>query len=364
MLAIDTSYWQGHPDFAAVKAAGVGLVIMKAADGEGANFVDDSVYVANREAARAQDLAVGSYYFNGHAASPTAAADHLMAINDWRHGDVVAIDVEGGAGVMWNPAQTLEWVNRILAHGVPADHVLVYMSTTPNHALDWSQVAATGVGLWIAQYGANNGIPQNSPVVAHWPTWTLWQYSSVKPTGAAPAGLNTNLDLNIVADGFPPRPTKPAPATDGEETMTDMIYYADTAQGPASKPTPTGLVVAQESMWYSECPGAPLFPLTGNLPYTSSAAATEYAAFSASKPTDMAKRFATSAQAIANLIALRGTTTKPIGNFAVPGGNVTVQVDAKALAAEFVPLLAAAIPTAAQIAAATVKAEGNALSNG
>lgn len=330
MLAIDISYWQGHPDFVAVKAAGVGLVIMRAADGEGATIVDDSVYVANREAARALGLTVGSYYFNGHAASPTAAADHLMAINDWHPGDVVAIDVEGGAGVMWNPAQVLEWVNRILAHGVPADHVLVYMSTTPNHALDWSQVAATGVGLWIAQYGANNGIPQNSPVVAHWPNWTLWQYSSVKPTGAAPAGLNTNLDLNIVADGFPPRPTAPAPATDGEETVTDMIYYADTAQGPASKAIPTGpnvgLIVAQESTWYAECVGAPLFPLSGNLPYGKSAAVTEYTAFAAGKPNDSAKRLAVPAQAIADIIALRGTTTKPIGNFTTPTGPVTTVV--------------------------------------
>ena len=99
MTFIDTSYWQGHPDFAAVKASGVSLVIMKAADGEQHLYVD-SVYVANRAAARAVGLAVGSYFFNGPAASPSASADYYLSVIDYQPGDMVALDVEGPAGIM------------------------------------------------------------------------------------------------------------------------------------------------------------------------------------------------------------------------------------------------------------------------
>jgi len=95
--------------------------------------------------------------------------------------------------------------------------------------------------------------------------------------------------------------------------MTDLIYYADTVQGP--RYSQGSITVELESMWYQECPGAPLYPLTAGLAYTATAAILEYGAFSATRSALMAKRYATSAAQIAALIQLRGTTTKPIGNF-------------------------------------------------
>ena len=97
MPAIDTSSWNGHPDFGQVKASGVTLVIGKASDGELGRLTHDSVYAANRDAARAAGLRVGAYFFNGPV-DPTAAADDLFAISDYRPGDVLAIDVENFAG--------------------------------------------------------------------------------------------------------------------------------------------------------------------------------------------------------------------------------------------------------------------------
>lgn len=123
-----------------------------------------------------------------------------------------------------------------------------------------------------------------------------------------------------------------------EELMTDMIYYADSAAGPASGPIADGpnkgLVVVVESMWYAESVGAPLFALSGNKNYATVASATEYSAFAAGKTPDQAKRLATSAQSIADLIALRGTTLKPIGNFAgqINVGTITVPTDPALLA--------------------------------
>lgn len=190
MTVIDISSYQGHPDFAAVKAAGVSLVIMKAADGESHLFVD-SVYAANRAAARAAGLAVGSYFFNGNAASPTASADYYLSVIDYRPGDVVALDVEGPAGIVWNPGQVLEFVNRVKQ--VLGIAPLVYMSSSVTRSQDWSAVVATGAPLWVASYGPNNGQPNGAPQIAHWGSWALWQYTSVAPC----PGISGNVDTSM-----------------------------------------------------------------------------------------------------------------------------------------------------------------------
>ena len=188
MTVIDISQWQGHPDFAQVKASGVSRVIMRAADGEGHLFVD-SVYVANRTAARAAGLAVGSYFFNGPAATPTASADYYIAAIDYQPGDVVAVDVEGVAGVMWNPGQVLEFVNRVKA--VLGVAPLVYMSASVTWAQDWSAVVATGAPLWVAQYGP-------APTVGYWGSWALWQYTSA---GSCP-GITGRVDISQISASF------------------------------------------------------------------------------------------------------------------------------------------------------------------
>ena len=198
MSVIDISFYQGHPDFGQVKSAGITTVIMKCADGEGGTIVDDSMYVANRASARAVGLAVGSYFFNGNALSPSASAAHQWAIIDWHPGDLVAIDVEGGSGIVWNVGQVAEWCRWMLARGVPAGQLLVYMSSSLEHSLDWSPVVALGVQLWVAQYGANDGTPGNLPTLAHWPSWALWQYTSTKTW----PGISGHVDTSTFSPSF------------------------------------------------------------------------------------------------------------------------------------------------------------------
>ena len=188
MSVIDISYWQGYPNFALVKASGVSLVIMRAVDGEKNLFVD-SVYSTNRDAARAAGLAVGSYFFNGPAASPTDSADYYIRAIDYRPGDVVAVDVEGPAGIMWNPGQVLEFVNRVKS--VLGVAPMVYMSASVTRAADWSAVVATGAPLWVAQYGP-------PPTVAYWGSWALWQYTS----DGACSGINGRIDMSQVGASF------------------------------------------------------------------------------------------------------------------------------------------------------------------
>src|SRR6185503_12824350 len=163
-------------DFNAVKAAGISLVIAKMGGGDSGQYVD-SKWAQNLAGIRAAGIPLGSYYFNGPASSPSAAADFQFAHIDWHPGDLVVADVEG-SGIAWSPGQVLEWATRMIGHGVPASSVGVYMSASPEHSHDWSAVAALGVFLWVASYGANTGQPGRPPTPAHWRSWSLWQYTS------------------------------------------------------------------------------------------------------------------------------------------------------------------------------------------
>jgi GH25 family lysozyme M1 (1,4-beta-N-acetylmuramidase) len=242
MPAIDISYWQGHPDFAQVKASGVGLVIMKCTDAESGRLTVDSMYAGNLAAARAQGIPTGAYFFNGPV-DPATAADHLIATSQWRAGDILALDVENATGVArWTPAQSAAFCSRLIARGVPAQSILVYMSSSVTRAADWSACVRLGVGLWVAQYGSNNGQPQGSPATGTWGSWKLWQYSSA---GSIP-GISGRVDINQLAPGFtgggiPITPNISAVKTrlEEEDEVTELLWYVpkDSTDGKIKKNT-------------------------------------------------------------------------------------------------------------------------------
>jgi GH25 family lysozyme M1 (1,4-beta-N-acetylmuramidase) len=201
MTAIDTSFFQHHPDYAQVKMSGITLGIMKAVDVEAGFPSIDSVYFANRAAERAAGLRVGSYLFNGPM-NPTAAAHYFWSVIDWKPGEIAAIDVENALGVnRWNPAQVFEFCSILIGHGIPAGLILAYMSSSVTRAYDWSPVVALGVELWVAQYNANDGTVGAAPALAHWPSWALWQWTSV---GTVP-GISGRVDMNQINPSFETR---------------------------------------------------------------------------------------------------------------------------------------------------------------
>jgi len=135
----------------------------------------------------------------------------------------------------------------------------------------------------------------------------IWTTSNREASHVDPAPLVQNAPLAGVV--------VTPPSTSQGDSMTDVIYYAQTSLGPNY--TSGSISVIQESMWYQECPGAPLFPLSQNLAYhlPANAGGLEYQAFASTRSTTSAMRLACSPAQIGALIALRGTTTRPIGNF-------------------------------------------------
>lgn len=70
------------------------------------------------------------------------------------------------------------------------------MSASVMRSADWSSVVKADYGLWVANYGANNGVANESAFnkypLKYWTFYALWQYTSVGRL----SGYNANLDLN------------------------------------------------------------------------------------------------------------------------------------------------------------------------
>ena len=70
------------------------------------------------------------------------------------------------------------------------------MSASVMHSADWSSVANADYGLWVANYGTNDGTAQESVFdrypLKYWSFYVLWQYTSKGRLN----GYSGNLDLN------------------------------------------------------------------------------------------------------------------------------------------------------------------------
>ncbi len=200
MTVIDISYWQGFIDqstFAAWKAAGVERIVFKAGGAEWGLY-KDSRHDTNVARARAAGLGVDHYFFNGPI-DPIAAADAFIDYAAPQAGDGLWFDIENeGPLAHWMPDQVLAAVQHV--HNRTGAIAGVYMSSSVTAQADWSAVVAFGCPLWVAQYGPNDGNAHGVPSIAHWTSWTYWQYTSV---GRMP-GFNGSLDVSATSGGVIP----------------------------------------------------------------------------------------------------------------------------------------------------------------
>ena len=87
-----------------------------------------------------------------------------------------------------------KWLDRVYSKtGV---RPVIYMSASVMRSANWGDVVAGDYGLWVANYGTNDGTAQESVFdrypLKHWNFYALWQYTSKGRLN----GYNGNLDLN------------------------------------------------------------------------------------------------------------------------------------------------------------------------
>ena len=236
----DFSNWQGQINWDAVKTA-IQFAIVKASEGVG--YKDVSLD-RNKNEMRRVGIARGFYHF-ARGGDARAEAEHFVAcIGGVQKGEVLALDWEisyGGNADAWCAA----FINRVKElTGVTC---LFYANSSTVNGQSWAAVRGTGAGLWVANYGPNNGNPNNAPAIGQWGVLAIWQFTSVGRV----AGIGGNVDLDIFygdvatfqkygaqsGSGAPvtPSPT-PAPApAQIPNSSTYTVKSGDTLSGIAAK---------------------------------------------------------------------------------------------------------------------------------
>lgn len=215
---------------------------------------EDCAYARLADAAKAQDLALGHYWFNGWISTidttkkqlfaggftPEASAatfvKYLKADGNYSKvsTDPLVLDIEAGHAWTkasggkkyrvslraWKPVEALAFLTAVKTQLTAAGYqpnLYVYMSanaaskrTTDGSHL-WAGVAPIA-RLWVASWGSNNGrVPDAPPNVGPWAEyggWSIWQYTS---NARIPGdGISGGLDADLAkADAWTPLPDSP-----------------------------------------------------------------------------------------------------------------------------------------------------------
>lgn len=195
VLLVDLSNNNPSPiDFGKVRKAGVFGVLLKVSEGK--TFVDPD-YRARAKAARAAGLHVGGYHFARPAGNPieqaTLFVGHLGKVE--RRDLHPALDLEVNDDKL-SPASLHTWARSFgeHVHAMSGARVLWYTYPAFLKAQAWQQPLGSGAGLWIADYGPNDGHDHGVPAgaIAPWRRHVAHQYTSVGKI----AGVAGNVDLS------------------------------------------------------------------------------------------------------------------------------------------------------------------------
>ena len=187
----DMSKWQGNynvsilEDFGILKVSGSDI---------GYNYLDP-MFKRKAPQVRASGKDLGFYYYNGYAYPVSAANFFVDNLVSYRHGDPLVYDAEESRFV--SPASVMAWVQQVRNRLGGDANMYVYMSSSTTRAYNWSAVAASGVKLWVANYGRNDGGYHGSPSIGYWNQWYIHQYTSM----GRRSGYSGNLDMNIARTG-------------------------------------------------------------------------------------------------------------------------------------------------------------------
>lgn len=241
LKGIDISHWQSTFN----NFDGIDFAIIKATEGVG--YVDPACDTLYQRAKKAGKL-LGVYHYarpdTGNSA--IAEADWFVDnIKGYLNEAILVLDWEEGD--LGNTRWAKAFLDRVKERtGIKA---LIYMSASPMNRYDWSSVAKADYGLWVANYGTNNGQPQESVFnrypVKYWNFYAIWQYTSRGRTG----GYNADVDMDLFngdaeawrkyanATNKPAEPTKPTNPLDQytDEQLADKVLNGEFGNGEDRK---------------------------------------------------------------------------------------------------------------------------------
>lgn len=189
LKGIDISHHQKGIDLGAVDTD---FVICKATEGNGyTDEMCDTFY----QKAKSLGKKLGVYHFARPdlGNTPEAEADWFVKETLGYHKEAMLI-LDWESGNLQDTTWARKWLDRVYSKtGV---RPVIYMSASVMRSANWGDVVAGDYGLWVANYGSNDGTAQDSVFdkypLKYWDFYALWQYTSVGRLN----GYNGNLDLN------------------------------------------------------------------------------------------------------------------------------------------------------------------------
>lgn len=190
---IDVSHWQGHIDWARVKAAGIQFAIIKAG-GSDAGFYTDPRWEEHYRNAKVNGIAVGAYYFVGPACTSAedgkADAQRFLAQLSGKQFEYpVFIDVEAtpASAKVGATEAAIAFCRELEAAGYYAG---IYSSTYSGFRDRLDDSKLTPFTHWVAQYASK---------CEYSGAYGIWQYSS----SGKVSGINGNVDMDISYQDYP-----------------------------------------------------------------------------------------------------------------------------------------------------------------
>ena len=189
LKGIDISHHQRGIDLGAIDTD---FIICKATEGNGyTDEMCDTFY----QKAKSLGKKLGVYHFARPdlGNTPEAEADWFIKETLGYHKEAILV-LDWESGDLTNVSWAKAWLDRVYEKtGVKP---IIYMSASVMSSADWSSVVNADYGIWVANYGSNNGTAQESVFdrypLKYWSFYALWQYTSKGRLN----GYNGNLDLN------------------------------------------------------------------------------------------------------------------------------------------------------------------------
>lgn len=193
ITVLDLSNNNAAPDFGLIKRGGAFGVLLKVS--ESTTFAD-ATWLERSAAARAAGLHVGGYHFaRPRAGSATYEAHHFTSLlGKVQQRDLYpSLDLESNEGELL-PVQLLAWVREFqtAVHDATGVRCSLYSYRAFIEGQRWARTPGTGAGLWLADYGPNDGHDHGTQAPAPWRRIVAHQYTSV---GWFP-GCVGNVDLS------------------------------------------------------------------------------------------------------------------------------------------------------------------------
>jgi lysozyme len=205
---IDVSNYQGHVDWAAVKASGVAGAICKAT--EGPEWIDPTFH-DNWGGIGAQGLKRGAYHFARPGDANLQAAHFASVVGSVNPWDVLVLDLETRVG------SEDAWAIAFLTALRRLTGVQPWLYSYEGFLHTYLSNPALGeFPLWIAAYQASP-----PPCPSPWKSYALWQHSDSALVG----GVNGKVDESL---GTLPGPTLSAEAIGG----LDVSQVVDAMPSP------------------------------------------------------------------------------------------------------------------------------------